>query len=81
VLLEETLYELEEVLAGFGENEAVARVGPVEFEAGGLGGDPYLAYRRIGCEDEFTGAVFEEDVEDAVLLFRLEASCLFGDDE
>ncbi len=78
---EEPLGESDEGFAGFREDEAAALLGPIQFEAGGLGGDPDLPDGRIGSEDEFAGAVFEEDIEDAVLLFGLEATCLFGGDE
>ena len=71
-----------EVFAGFGEGEGAGGFGPVEFEAGGLGGDPDLADGSVGGNDEFGGAVFEDDVHDAVVVFELEgAVVVFGDDE
>ena len=82
VFAEEALGEGFEVFAGFGEGEGVGGFGPVEFEAGGLGGDPDLADRSVGGDDEFGGAVFEDDVHDAVVVFELEgAVVVFGCDE
>ncbi len=57
-------------------------VGPLEFEAGGLGGDPYLADWGVGGDDELAGAVLEDDVHDAVVVLELEgAGVVFGGDE
>ena len=81
MLLEEALGERLERLAGFGEDEGPGFGAPLELEAGGAGGDPDLADGGVGGEDELGRAVFEEDVEDAILLFGLEAAFFFGTDE
>ena len=81
VFAEKALDEGAQVFAGFRENEAVGASGPVEFEAGGLGGDPDLANGCVGGEDEFSGSVLEEDVEDAMLLLGFKAAGFFGSDE
>ena len=81
VFAEKTLDEDPQVFPGFGEDEGLRGLGPVELEAGGLGGDPDLADRGVGGEDELSGAVLEQDIEDAVLLLGFESSGLFGDDE
>jgi hypothetical protein len=47
-----------------------------------LGGDPDLADGGVGCHDEFAGAILEDDVHDAVVVFVLEGPvALFGFDE
>src|SRR5580704_12865775 len=74
VVAEKALGERLEVFTGFGEGEGVGCLGPVEFEAGGLGGDPDLADGGVGGDDEFGGAVFEDDVHDAVVVFELEGA-------
>ena len=74
VFAEEALGEGLEVFAGFGESEGVGGVGPFEFEAGGLGGDPDLADGRVGGDDELAGAVLEDDVHDAVVVLELEGA-------
>ncbi len=57
-------------------------VGPLEFEAGGLGGDPDLADRGVGGDDELAGAILEDDVHDAVVVLELEgAGVVLGGDE
>ncbi len=81
VFAEEALDKEPQVFAGFREDESFRGFGPIELEAGGLGGDPDLADGGVGGEDELSGSVFEEDVEDAVLLLGFEAAGLFGDDE
>ena len=81
LLAEEALGEGEEVFAGLGQGESVGGFVPLELEGGGERGDPDLADGGVGGEDELGGAVFEEDVEDAVLLFGFEAAVFFGADE
>ena len=44
-------------------------------------GDPDLANGCVGGEDEFSGSVLEEDVEDAMLLLGFKAAGFFGSDE
>jgi hypothetical protein len=82
VFAEEALGEGFEVFSGFAEGEGAGGFGPVEFEAGGLGGDPYLANGCVGGDDELAGTVFKDDVHDAVVVFELESACVvFGGDE
>jgi hypothetical protein len=82
VFAQEALGEGLQVFSGFGEDEGTRSLGPLKLEAGGGGGDPELADGSIWREDEFAGAVFEDDVEDAVVLFGFEGfGVLFGDDE
>jgi hypothetical protein len=82
VLAEQALDEDLEVFAGFAESKGVDGFGPVELEAGGLGGDPDLANGGVGRDDELAGAVFEDDVHDAVVVFELEgAVVVLGGDE
>jgi hypothetical protein len=82
VLAEETLGEGFEVFARFGEGEGVGWFGPVEFVAGGLGGDPDLSNGSVGSDDEFAGAVLENDVHDTVVVFELEGTVVvLGRDE
>jgi hypothetical protein len=78
--VDEAIDEGRELFAGAGKDEALARV-PVEFEAGGEGGDPDLADRRVRRDNELGGRVVEYDVQDAVLLFDFEAAVLFGIDQ
>jgi hypothetical protein len=79
--LEEPLHEDGEILAGFGEDEGVLGVAPLQFEAGGEGGDPNLADGSVGSYDEFAGWVIEDDVKDAILFFGLEDAVFFGGKE
>ena len=65
-----------------GRAKARRGFGPLEFVAGGLGGDPDLADGGVGGDDEFAGAVLEDDVHDAVVVFELEgAGVVLGGDE
>jgi hypothetical protein len=82
MFLEETLDECLEVFPGFGEGEGAGGFGPVELEAGGLGGDPDLADGSVGGDDELAGAVLEDDVHDAVVILKLEGAVvvLCGDE-
>lgn len=61
-----------------GQDKVAGFVGPVEFEAGGEGGDPDLADRGVGRDDEFCAGFFKEDVEHAILFFDFESAVLFG---
>jgi hypothetical protein len=71
-----------EVFAGFGKREGLRGVGPFQLIAGSLGGDPDLADGGVGRDDEFAGAILEDDVHDAVVVFILEgAVALLGSDE
>lgn len=81
LLLDEALDEGLERRSVFGQEKVVGFAGPVQFEAGGEGGDPNLADGRVGSDDEFGPGVFKEDVEDAVLLFDIESAVLFGNEE
>ncbi len=82
VFAEEALGEGFEVFAGFGEDEGVGGFGELQFEAGGLGGDPDLTDGGIWGDDELRGTVFEDDVHDAVVVFELEAgTVVLGGDE
>ncbi len=81
LLAEEALGERAEVFAGLGQREGVGRVVPLQLEGGGERGDPDLADGGVGGEDELGRAVFEEDVEDAVLLLGLETAVFLGADE
>src|SRR5271163_3682006 len=73
VLAEQALGEGFEIFSGLGECEGVGGFGPLEFVAGGLSGDPDLTDRSVGGDDELAGAVLEDDVHDAVVVFELEA--------
>lgn len=68
----EAIDEGDECLARAGQDEFFHPRIPVEFEARGQRGDPDLAQRRIGCDDEWGAGIIEEDVQDAVLLFHFE---------
>ena len=81
LLAEQAFGESAEVFAGFGEGEGVRGFVPLEFVGGGERGDPDLANGGVGGEDELGGTVFEENVEDAVLLVGLEAAGFFGAEE
>ena len=82
VFSEQTLGEGFEVFASFGEGEGVGGVGPLELEAGGDGGDPDLADGGVGGNDKLGGAVLEDDIHDAVVVFELEgAGGVLGGDE
>jgi hypothetical protein len=82
VLAEKALDEGLEVLSGFGEGEGAGGFGPVELVAGGLRGDPDLTDGGVGGDDELAGAVLEDDVHDAVVVFELEACVVvLGGDE
>jgi hypothetical protein len=50
---------------------------PVELEARGQRGDPYLVQRRIGSDNESGAVMIEENVEDAVPLLHFECDLLF----
>jgi hypothetical protein len=82
VLAEEALSKGFEVFSGFGEGEGAGGFGPVELVAGGLRGDPDLTDGGVGSDDELAGAVLEDDVHDAVVVFELEARIVvLGRDE
>ena len=81
MLAEEALDERSEDFAGFGQNKGLVGFGPVELEAGGLGGDPDLSNGCVGCEDELSWTIFEEDIEYAILLFGLEAAVFLDEDQ
>ncbi len=81
VFAKEAFDEGSQVFAGLREDEALGGVGPVELKASGLGGDPDLANGGVGGKNELSWAVLEEDVENAVVFFRFEASGLLGGDE
>ena len=55
--------------------------GPVELEAGGHGGDPNLAHRRVGRDDEFGGRVFKDHLQCARLFLDLKAGGFFSHDQ
>jgi len=79
---EKALDEGLEFFSGLGKREGLRRVGPVELVAGGLGRDPDLADGRVGGDDELAGAIFKDDVHDAVIVFVLEGSvALLSGDE
>ena len=82
VFAEEALDKGLEALAGLGKSEGAGGLGPVEFEARGLSGDPNLADRSVGGDDELAGAILEDDVHDTVVVFELEgAIVVLGRDE
>jgi len=73
---DEAIDEDAESLSGAGQDELLERGIPVEFEAGGERGDPDLAYRRVGRDDEAGSRIFEEDVEHATLFLNFEPCLL-----
>jgi len=82
VFAEESLGEGFESFGGLGEGEGFGDFIPVELVAGGLGGDPDLADGSVGRDDEFAGAVLEDDVHDTVVVFEFEVSgVVAGSDE
>ena len=50
-------------LAGFGNDEGAARGVPIQLEALHLGGNPDLADRGVGADDELGGRRFELDYQ------------------
>src|SRR5580698_10481900 len=74
MLADEPVYECDQRLASLGENERLHLLVPVELEAGGERGNPELAHRRVGRDDEFGGRLLKEHIEHAVLLLRFEAT-------
>ena len=78
---EEALGEGLQGFASLREDEGGGGLGPVELEAGGLGRDPDLTDGGVRGEDELGGALVKEDVEDAVVVFGLEAAFFLGVDE
>ena len=76
MLADEAIDEGGEGFAGAGQDELLELGIPVEFEAGGERGDPDLAYRRVGRDDEAGSRIFEEDVEHATLFLDLETRLL-----
>ena len=76
MLADEAIDEGAESFAGAGQDEFLELGIPVEFEAGGERGDPDLAHRRIGCDDEAGRWILEENVEHAALFLDFEACLL-----
>ena len=83
VVFDESVDERSELLVGAGEHEGFGLLVPIEFEAGGESGDPYLADGGVGGDDELALGLIEEDVQDAVLLFDFKAGviCFFAGEE
>lgn len=82
VLAEQALGEGFEVFSGLRECEGVGGFSPLQFVAGGLSGDPNLTDWSVGGDDELAGAVLEDDVHDAVVVFEFEACVVvLGGDE
>lgn len=76
MLADEAIDEGGKGFTGAGQNELLELGIPVEFEAGGEGGDPDLAYWRVGRDDEAGGGVLEEDVKHAALFLDFETGLL-----
>ena len=72
---DEGIDEDAESLSGAGQDELLERGIPVEFEAGGERGDPDLAHRRVGRDDEPGGGILKENIQHSALLLDLE-TCL-----
>lgn len=81
LLAEQPFGEGKKVFAGLREGERLVGFAPFQFVGRRESGDPYLANRSVRGEDELRCTVFEEDVEDAVLLLGLEASFFFSAEE
>ena len=70
-----------EGLAGFGKDEGLRVIVPVEFEAGGQSRNPDLSDRSIGSENKFGGRFFKADVEHSILFFHFKVGIGLGEDE
>lgn len=77
VFADEAINQRDEFFAGSGKDEGGGGGVPIEFETCGESGDPYLANRRIGRDDEFAGRLFENDVQNTILFLDLEAGLVF----
>src|ERR1035441_4084075 len=79
---QQALGEREQGLAGLGQDKRLGSLRPLQFEAGSLRGNPYLADGRVWRNHELAGAVLKDDVHDAVVVFELEAARpVFGGDD
>jgi len=66
------------VLAG----QTLGSVRPLQFEAGSLRGNPYLADGRVWRNHELAGTVLKNNIHDAVVVFELEAAgAVLGSDD
>ena len=82
MLTQEALEEWDQRFAGLRQDKVASGFGPVELVAGGLGGDPDLADWSVGRDDELAGAILEDDVHNAVIVFEFEvAGVVFGGNE
>jgi len=77
MLADEAIDEDAESLPRAGQDKFLEPGIPVEFEAGSERGDPDLANRRVGRDDEAGSGILEEYIEHAALLLDLE-TCLFA---
>ena len=77
MLADEAIDEGGKGFTGAGQNELLELGIPVEFEAGGEGGDPDLAYWRVGRDDEAGRGILEEDIQHAALFLDFE-TCLLA---
>ncbi len=76
MLADEAIDKDAESLAGARQNELLELGIPVEFEAGGERGNPDLAYRRVGRDDETGRGILEEDIQHAALFLDFETGLL-----
>src|ERR1035437_4283680 len=77
MLLNEAIDQRGELFAGPGQFECLVLCVPVKLEARGQRGYPDLAHGRVGRNNELARGVIEDNVENAILLFNLEARVLF----
>jgi len=77
MLADEAIDKSGESFAGARQDELFELGIPIEFEAGGERGDPDLAHRRVGRDDETGSGILEEDVQNTALFLDFE-TCLLG---
>jgi len=73
---QQALDELHQRLTRLGEHERARCFIPIQFEAGGLRGYPYLADGRVGRNHELARPILEQYVHYAVVVLELEAGAV-----
>src|ERR1700677_2183024 len=81
MFLDDSLDHRRQCFSSLGEHKVPCRVGPVELEAGGKRGNPYLAGRSIRSDHKLARRLLKQDVEHAILFFYFKTALFLGLDE